>query len=492
MHGTCVKPWDCLCNEGWGGLFCNQDLNFCTNHKPCLNGGTCFNTGPGSYTCSCPAGFIGDKCETPINDCSQQICANGGTCNHNGTSHMCVCPQGFEGPTCEMYTKSCSDKPCQNEGICTNVENGYHCECPHGYGGRDCEQKLNDCFPNPCKNEGTCVEAADGYRCICPLGFTGEACESNIDDCQGNPCQNGGTCLDKVNEFRCQCVPGYVGPLCQNKVDYCLTKPCANGGTCIQLTNDYKCRCASGFTGKDCSAEIDDCQSYPCRHGGTCINRIHGFVCHCLPGFAGRNCDEVASSAAPSARVSSESNLTTEHVVVIATISTFVPLVVLVAVGVIVCLKQRRKQEKARADEEARIQNEQNSANSSFVKRGAQADTHMIKNSWGKCTNNVINSSMSSPDDCSMSNIGIGVADSDTFPKSVHQVIDGRLVYSLQRTRSQKQLNIEPGSRASALLVGKLPEPDYERIKRLSVMSSTSAVCGSRLAIKISLCVYHL
>lgn len=394
---------------------------------------------------------------------------------------MCSCPPGFEGPNCETSSKTCSDRPCQNGGVCSSAGGDYKCQCPRGFGGTDCELQLSGCSPSPCKNGATCVEDGQHFKCTCPVGFTGESCEQNMDDCNGNPCQNGGTCMDEVNAFRCKCIPGFVGKRCQNRVDYCLAKPCANGGTCMQLTNDYQCTCAPGFTGKDCSVEIDECKSFPCQNGGTCVNRVHGFECHCPAGFLGRVCDEAASSTAPSARVSSESsNLTTEHVVVIATISTFVPLVVLVAVGVIVCLKQRRKKEKARADEEARLQNEQNTANSSFAKRGAamSADAHMIKNSWGKCTNNVISSSLSSPDDCSVSNIS--VADVDPFPKSIHQVIDGRSVYSLQRTRSQKQLNTEPGPRASALLAAKLQEPEYEHIKRLSVMSNTSAVCGSR------------
>lgn len=80
MHGSCRKPWDCLCDEGWGGLFCNQDLNYCTNHKPCRHGGTCFNTGQGSYTCSCPPGYTGTDCEKEIDDCANQPCLNGGTC----------------------------------------------------------------------------------------------------------------------------------------------------------------------------------------------------------------------------------------------------------------------------------------------------------------------------------------------------------------------------------------------------------------------------
>lgn len=27
LHGTCQQPWQCNCQEGWGGLFCNQGKN---------------------------------------------------------------------------------------------------------------------------------------------------------------------------------------------------------------------------------------------------------------------------------------------------------------------------------------------------------------------------------------------------------------------------------------------------------------------------------
>lgn len=112
LHGTCQQPWQCNCQEGWGGLFCNQgeclgflhsvaiwflacqkiklstkkknlfsDLNYCTHHKPCLNGATCTNTGQGSYTCSCPPGYTGASCEIEVNECSGNPCRNGGSCS---------------------------------------------------------------------------------------------------------------------------------------------------------------------------------------------------------------------------------------------------------------------------------------------------------------------------------------------------------------------------------------------------------------------------
>ncbi|KAK0158258.1 hypothetical protein PV328_009284 [Microctonus aethiopoides] len=430
LHGTCQKPWDCLCKEGWGGLFCNQDLNYCTNHKPCLNGGTCFNTGQGSYTCSCAPGFNGTDCERPISDCQSKPCLNGGSCtmivninsttrtvsraisnnrNNNSTgmeklsAYQCNCPPGWCGRHCETSTKSCRDTPCHHGGTCVDDTNkGYTCHCPSGYSGHDCETQVNECAPNPCVNGGTCSDNANGYRCTCPTGFTGERCEINVDDCQNDPCLNGATCIDMINRFRCQCVPGYVGRLCQGKVDYCLAKPCANGGQCIADTNDYRCACKPGFTGKDCSVDVDECKSSPCNNGGSCRNRVNGFSCECTDGWHGQTCNEPNSAGItiprPSMSMSNNNNaggvppsgasywsgnlsrpsaeardagLTTEHVVVIATLSTAVPAFVLVAALAVMCMKRRQKREQARADEEARLQNERNAVHSSLSKRAS-------------------------------------------------------------------------------------------------------------------------
>jgi hypothetical protein len=60
--------------------FLLSDLNYCTNHKPCKNGGSCTNTGQGWYTCECPLGFTGKNCELEIDSCAHLPCANGGTC----------------------------------------------------------------------------------------------------------------------------------------------------------------------------------------------------------------------------------------------------------------------------------------------------------------------------------------------------------------------------------------------------------------------------
>ncbi|XP_075226740.1 neurogenic locus protein delta [Lycorma delicatula] len=469
LHGSCRRPWDCLCDEGWGGLFCNQDLNYCTNHKPCRHGGTCFNTGQGSYTCSCPPGYTGTDCEREIDDCAHQPCLNGGTCKDNGTSYICECPKNWHGTHCETSAQTCGDLPCKNGGTCEDTSHGYTCQCPPGYAGSDCAHQVDECAPNPCKNGGSCVDKIGGYECHCPAGFSGNDCEINIDDCVGSPCLNGGRCIDMVDQFRCQCVPGFVGPICQNKVNYCLAKPCANGGTCIDLVNDYRCTCRAGFTSKDCSVDIDECESNPCANGATCVNRVNGFHCECTPGFSGKSCrDEESSSIGNISRhvaPTADSGLTTEHVVVIATLSIAVPVLVLVAAVVVICMKQRRKREQQRADDEARMQNEQNAVHSSVAKRG---DTHMIKNTWGPCIK-----------DGGGGGGGGGGTDL-CYTKQCAPVVDTTPVYTLQRSRSHKQLNTDPSvhrqaNRASCKDLENIARSD----KRISVLSVDSSLCNS-------------
>ncbi|KAK8671387.1 hypothetical protein V6N13_037983 [Hibiscus sabdariffa] len=66
QYSSCVDPENgpgylCKCLPGFDGnpyLGC-QDINECETLKPCNRNGTCQNT-PGSYSCSCPEGFIGD------------------------------------------------------------------------------------------------------------------------------------------------------------------------------------------------------------------------------------------------------------------------------------------------------------------------------------------------------------------------------------------------------------------------------------------------
>ncbi|KAF4517443.1 hypothetical protein B566_EDAN005052, partial [Ephemera danica] len=79
-----------------------RDLNYCGTHEPCVNGGTCENTAPDQYLCTCPEGFSGANCEVVDNPCATAPCHNHGRCQERQGGFDCQCPPGWEGPTCEQ------------------------------------------------------------------------------------------------------------------------------------------------------------------------------------------------------------------------------------------------------------------------------------------------------------------------------------------------------------------------------------------------------
>lgn len=61
-----TKLQECNCRSGWGGVLCDEELNYCEkNPNTCENGGKCtsLTKDDGFYTCECPAGYRGEKCD---------------------------------------------------------------------------------------------------------------------------------------------------------------------------------------------------------------------------------------------------------------------------------------------------------------------------------------------------------------------------------------------------------------------------------------------
>ncbi|GAV04933.1 hypothetical protein RvY_15133 [Ramazzottius varieornatus] len=328
QKGTCQLPWQCNCLEGWGGLFCDQDLNYCTHHRPCVNGGTCTNTGLGSYTCDCPKGFTGANCEVRKDQCEVERCKNGGVCRATGPGNFtCDCPEGFSGKHCDLRSKTCSDNPCKNEGLCRQ-------------------------------------HATKGYGCLCKAGFEGKHCELDRDDCRTSPCKNGGTCHDLLNSFSCTCPAGYSGATCQHKTstEDCSLSPCLNGGTCSPPhngpTTTSTCTCAKGYEGGLCQTpSFRTCADSPCRQGASCENTGHGdFLCHCPQGFAGKLCDvtdtpsaslNLIEDPASAERLRSEADSKSSSSTIFAAVTgTACTLIVLLLLAAMFCFLQKRHNQK--------------------------------------------------------------------------------------------------------------------------------------------------
>uniref|UniRef100_A0AAV2LN63 Signal peptide, CUB and EGF-like domain-containing protein 2 n=1 Tax=Knipowitschia caucasica TaxID=637954 RepID=A0AAV2LN63_KNICA len=290
-------------------------------------------TTPGSYKCTCRAGFKGDgkQCED-IDECD--LDHNGGCvheCNNIPGNYRCTCYDGFhlahDGHNC-LDVDECkfNNGGCQH--TCVNTMGSYECRCKDGFflsdnqhtcihrsvEGLNCMNKEHGCA-HICKET-----PKGGVACECRPGFE---LAKNQRGCiltciHGNGgCQH--TCEDTDQGPICKCHPRYT---LQSDKRSCLERDeattetadnnatsftevdkrvkrrllmetCAvnNGGcdcTCKDTSTGVRCTCPVGFTlqpdGKTCK-DIDECEV---NNGGCdhfCRNTIGSFECNCQKGF---------------------------------------------------------------------------------------------------------------------------------------------------------------------------------------------------------------
>jgi hypothetical protein len=147
VHGTCLNgknEYSCDCTgTGFTGNDCGTDVNECDD-DPCDPLTDCTNS-PGGFTCSsCPPGYKGsgragcediDECATDHGGCDPLI-----ECANTVGSHSCgSCPVGYSrsGNSC-LDIDECQNDPCLNGGTCDNKPGGFSCECVAPWTGTLC------------------------------------------------------------------------------------------------------------------------------------------------------------------------------------------------------------------------------------------------------------------------------------------------------------------------------------------------------------------
>ena len=152
------------CNAGYHAKVAGEDAYNAGDRTA-----TCGTNNVFTITESCKAQKCvqgSDGTEDPPN---QILCQNGGTASGNADACTCSCPAGFNGDKCENNIDDCDPNPCQNGGTCTDGVNSYTCACASGFGGTDCADACATVSSGTCTactgtdvNECTAVTCASG------------------------------------------------------------------------------------------------------------------------------------------------------------------------------------------------------------------------------------------------------------------------------------------------------------------------------------------
>ncbi|XP_055850418.1 sushi, von Willebrand factor type A, EGF and pentraxin domain-containing protein 1-like, partial [Episyrphus balteatus] len=274
----------------------------------------------------CPIGFTSPRGSTSLYDCSEKklhicetqakICGDFGKCiaeDGGDDLYSCICPGGYQGARCEHPIDLCHSGPCVNNGICAHLnETTITCQCPPEFTGKFCEELRNPCDVTVCQNGGTCIVSDDGEAvCECSSDFEGKLCEESVNYCDSMLCESG-ICQNKNNGYICICPPGIIGRRCHLRP--CDNFPCHPNATCVDMMHfpatrgSYECKCPKGLRGYDCSEISNPCESSPCENNGICqAVALRGepipdgtildddvyekFTCKCPPYFYGELCE---------------------------------------------------------------------------------------------------------------------------------------------------------------------------------------------------------
>jgi hypothetical protein len=305
----------CDCDDGWGGIACEQPCPIGLGGAICSGRGRCL-AGGGKPCCQ----RVVTACNPPQPPnvvCFLPVCSQGGItspdtnrpyCPGRGyTGASCVCANEFWGPACQFTCpKGTSETAeCSGHGTCESpvgLEVRHVCKCSTDWVGKTCDRNCPAGQQSPCSNFGTCTAGVGphgGFGCQCSAGHLGEFCEAA---CPVHPtlstvCSGHGTCVLEFGSAVCRCNAGWNGNACQFQCPLGiggLECSGANGGCATPPGQDARCVCVTGKTGRACDLDCTTaCDSNGLLSSTSC-NWDHDrqrTTCTCKPDWHGMRCE---------------------------------------------------------------------------------------------------------------------------------------------------------------------------------------------------------
>ncbi|KAL3837566.1 hypothetical protein ACJMK2_022914, partial [Sinanodonta woodiana] len=307
----------CVCQSGWTGTDCDQDVDECSQNPNICNNilKTCLNT-IGSYTCNCVPGYQAsnntctdvNECEDPtLNTCEQR-------CINTLGGFSCGCESGYN--TDPNNSTKCIDidectagqSGCQQ--ICENSKGKCSCSCYFGYALIE-DRKTCKAVEDPCKTYGniTCDQiclvdyVAKTAACSCNLGYklgaNNRTCE-DINECTEKngtliSCSSNATCQNTNGSYVCSCNIGYKlendGRTCSECDSFHYGVNCSTDCNCSvgadRCDKVNGCVCKNGWSGTKCDTDINECSNTTLCSGANmnCLNTPGSYQCQCNSGY---------------------------------------------------------------------------------------------------------------------------------------------------------------------------------------------------------------